>query len=69
MAASARTLGWALVLVLAGQVHGGDSITVVPRPDTPPSKSAPGPSLATTTFSKLPVGAVRPEGWLRRQLA
>jgi len=45
--------------------------TVVEKPQTdPPNTHYPGsrPPLMPTPLIKLPVGAVRPDGWLRRQL-
>ncbi|MEZ5965516.1 MAG: glycoside hydrolase family 127 protein [Planctomycetota bacterium] len=48
----------------------GDAVSVVARPSGEPNRHYPGnrPPLQASPLIKLPTGAVRPEGWLRRQL-
>lgn len=61
-----------LVALVGGlPAFAADGVTLVDRPDT--SRSNPHyagnrPPLAPSPLIKLPVGAVRPDGWLRRQL-
>ncbi|MCY3017572.1 MAG: glycoside hydrolase family 127 protein [Planctomycetota bacterium] len=67
-----RIAGFCAALVVAVAVQGEElPVSVVPRPDTTTENPYyPGnkPSLLPSPFIRLPTGAVRPKGWLRRQL-
>ena len=53
--------------VLGGDLGTCFEVIESPRADLAPSASEP-PALRPLTFEPLPLGSVRPEGWLKRQL-
>ncbi len=60
-----------LLLVLSCTRPGSDSVTVVQRPDTSLANAyyvTNRRPLQRESFIKLPIGAIRPEGWLRKEL-
>jgi len=68
----AIAIGLLSVMVCTSAVFAaGDAVSVVKRPATEPANTLyPGnrPPLAPSPLVKLPVGAVKPQGWLRRQM-
>ncbi len=67
-----RTLLALAITTLVIPTHAAEtSVTVVARPDTATTNAfytANRPPLQPSPLLELPIGAVRPEGWLRRQL-
>jgi hypothetical protein len=63
--------GSCVVLLLMSAPIGRSQITVLERPDTAKTNSfyvGNRPPLSPSPLLKLPIGAVKPKGWLRRQL-
>lgn len=68
---SPRILLLIAVVLAASPVEASDSISIVPRCDTSPTNPFyPGnrPPLLPSPLLRLPVGEVKPEGWLREYL-
>ncbi len=57
--------------IITGEVADGGSIAIVERPSTAAGNDfyvGNRPPLTPSPFIKLPIGAIEPEGWVRRQL-